>query len=111
MADILRAAAEHVETHGVTNPLCDHDWQVDRQRTRLERTQGEVIVLYDRCTKCRGERDREIYPGDPGYDEAKRLADGPKWTCERPPATYAFETATAAEACTVKTRKSVFTNS
>jgi hypothetical protein len=78
LADVLRAAAKYVETHGITNPLCGHDWQIDRQRTRLEKTTGDVIVLFDHCAKCHGERCREIHPGDPGYDEAKQLADGPE---------------------------------
>lgn len=76
LADALRAAADHIETHGVINHLCQHDWQVDRQRTRLERGTGEIIVLYERCTKCHCETDREIGPGEPGYDDAKQLADG-----------------------------------
>ena len=76
LADAIRAAAELVELGGVRAAPCDHDWKVDRERTVLERTVGEVVVVYQTCSRCGGIRERAVHPEDHGYEEAMRLADG-----------------------------------
>jgi hypothetical protein len=70
LAQALRLAAAAVEEGDIEVERCDHHWEFDSSEGPWWRGPRESICAFERCGKCGAMRDRNVYPGDPDFDEA-----------------------------------------